>query len=391
MEEHASPLRIRTLNEWQNLRPLTKKALLDASLSERSFTPARLIDSFYASSGTTGSLPLFGPRACIRGPEYRSAFHDFKKPVLSSIILPHMMERALSAISGERVIALDPKHLRASVRLARAAGADSVLAHSFLMPLICEELRLAGTAKDIRYVEIAGEPCTKEQYEHLRQSLPQAVITPVYGAREVEGPIGIPCRALGGEPLEVYHPHPEYLLELIDENGAIVPLSSGAEGELLVTAYAGEPFATPLIRYRIGDVVRVVESSCGKHGLWSFSVLGRAEADFVKVPGGVLRSDEIARALKACGAVSSKFQAEVEDYSGIGGPSVGVVLRLALDTAQNSGDFIEKISSTLRVAPSYTYANGVREGFYAPLRILPLTQKDNLPSKQRRIVRNTAQ
>jgi phenylacetate-coenzyme A ligase PaaK-like adenylate-forming protein len=58
----GSPAReVHTLEEWRALPFLTKQSLLETPIAERSFVPHRQLDSLYASSGTTGSLPLFGP------------------------------------------------------------------------------------------------------------------------------------------------------------------------------------------------------------------------------------------------------------------------------------------------------------------------------------------
>lgn len=50
-------------------------------------------------------------------------------------------------------------------------------------------------------------------------------------------------------------------VELIEpETGAVTPFEAGAEGELVYTPLGRE--ATPLLRYRSGDVVRIVATSC---------------------------------------------------------------------------------------------------------------------------------
>lgn len=387
LKDADGPLTIDDPQGWEALPFLTKESLLSASVRERSFVPYRALDSFYASSGTTG-LPLFGARACIRGPLYRSAYHDFKGATLSAIILPHMTERALRAEGAlGRVVALDPKRMQASVALAKAAGIDSVLAHSFLMPLLCEHLSRAGVAEHIRYVEIAGEPCSAAQYEFMRARLPNATITPVYGAREVEGPIGIPCRPLGGSPLEVYHPNPDYYLELVDSQGRVLEPKEGLEAELVVTAYAGEPFAFPLIRYRIGDTVRVVERACRTHGAWSFTILGRTETDFLKIPGGMVRADEVERVLERLGVPHpDEFQLRVSEVPAERSVTTALTLSCRIPGAATPESFCAAVAQALRVGPSYTYADGVRDGHYVPLAYAEPSSAPEI-AKRKRIVK----
>lgn len=387
-EFHARSPAVGGKSDWESLPLLTKGDLIDVPVGKRSYVQHNAVDSIYASSGTTGTLPLFGPRACVRGPLYRLEFHDFTKPCLASIILPHMMEHALISMERyPRIVVLDPKHVVASVALAKSADADSILTHSFLMPIIIEALEKAHMERSIKFVELAGEPCSRSLFEFMRGKLPNASIAPVYGAREVEGPIGIPCRPMSdANPLEVYHPNPDHFFEIVRADGSIVAPAAGVEGELLLTTYAGEPYAFPLLRYRLGDVVRILDDSCEKHGSFTFTVLGRANIDFIKVPGGVLRADEVERVLRDIGASSDEFVLECAEVTGASGPRVQVTLRVREAQDADLSDLAKKFAANLRVSPSYTYADGVRAGTYAPL-VCARLKEDAGQSKRKRMVR----
>jgi phenylacetate-CoA ligase len=68
-------------------------------------------------------------------------------------------------------------------------------------------------------------------------------------------------------------------LEIVDQSGNAVP--PGGTGRLLCTGFGN--FAFPLIRYDVGDVVKISESQiskCGRSGLLIDRVLGRVE-DYV--------------------------------------------------------------------------------------------------------------
>src|SRR2546428_6872630 len=80
----------------------------------------------------------------------------------------------------------------------------------------------------------------------------------INGMRETGGPgLGIDCEARAG--IHVWEDH--YHVEVIDPaTGAVVP--DGREGELVVSTLTRE--GLPLVRYRTGDLTRVVSRErCG--------------------------------------------------------------------------------------------------------------------------------
>lgn len=82
-----------------------------------------------------------------------------------------------------------------------------------------------------------------------------------------------------------YHLRMEHsFVELLDENGE--PCPDGKEGQLVCTAFGN--FATPLVRYRIGDVAvfdRTARCACGRGGIVVNRIAGRAE-DYILTPEG---------------------------------------------------------------------------------------------------------
>ncbi len=239
-------------------------------------------------------------------------------------MMPHWHARFQETHGREpRVISFDPKQVQASVRLAHAAGADAMSVFVYHIPNIAKHMKYLGMNTQIRFIEVTGEICSRTQFEYMRETFPNATIVQSYNSSEVEDAhIGMPCKAMDGtEPLAVYHPKATHYLELVDpETGAAIEPVAGAEGDLLVTTYSEEP-SFPFIRFRIGDTVRVVESQCS-HGSWSFTVLGRTEMDFLKIPGGILRADEITRVLRTVPEkTTDRFELHYQEFASLEGPS----------------------------------------------------------------------
>jgi phenylacetate-CoA ligase len=76
------------------------------------------------------------------------------------------------------------------------------------------------------------------------------------------------------------------IVEIVDANGRQLT-TPGAEGQVLITNLRN--FATPLIRYRLGDVVRLGTDgcACGRGSARLESVIGRT-SDIIVSPAGVL-------------------------------------------------------------------------------------------------------
>lgn len=392
LPKESLALTIRSTDEWLSIPILTKDTLAAKKLSERSFIPLSELDHVRASSGTSGKVPLFSPRTHVRGMEYRLRFHDFKKPfmVFTVPLMPHWHERFQKEHGGSpRILCHDPRFPGAAARMARAAGIDGFSAFVYHVRDLGEEMKVLGMNGDIRFIEVTGEVCTRAQLEYMRATFPNATVVQSYNSSETEDAhMGMPCRPLTVEnPIAHYHPKETHYLELLDPaTGALVEPRAGAEGDLLVTTYPGEPASFPMIRFRIGDTIRIMEDPCPEHGMWSFTVLGRTDMDFVKVPGGIIRADEIARVLRLFpDAITDRFELHCSEHASDHGP----LLKLALHVEPRGGKadldkLARDISAQLRVAPDFSYADGVREGRYLTLTCDSLAA--NGSAKARRIV-----
>lgn len=366
-------LNIGSMDEWRTLPILNKDDLIAEPLAARSYLPVSQLDHLRASSGTSGKPPLFSPRTHVRNMDYRLQYHDFKNAFLAFTVplMPHWHARFQEEHGQQpRVVCFDPKFAAASVRLARIAGVDAMSVFVYHIPNVAEYMKREGMNERMRFIEVTGEICSRAQFEFMREVFPNATIVQSYNSSEVEDAhMGMPCKPMTGEePLAVYHPKATHYLELVDpETNAVIEPVAGAEGDLLVTAYPGEPSSFPLIRFRIGDTVRVVESAC-PHGSWSFTILGRTLMDFLKIPGGILRSDEVARVLRSFPErVSDRFELHCSEEATPAGPKLKPVLYVEARDDTDLATLAQDVSTSLRVAPSFTYADGVERGRYLPL------------------------
>lgn len=370
--------RVETLADWQKLPPVTKDHLRGVPMESRTFIPLEELDHLRTSSGTSGGAPVFCPRTHVRNMDYRLEFHDFKNPFMAFSVpmMPHW-HQLFQKEHGRcpSVLVYDPANPAASAKLAKAAGVDAFSVFVYHVAALGEAFQRENIAHAIRYIEVTGETCSKALYDYMHATFPRATIVQSYGASEVEDVhIGMPCKPMDGtEPLAVYHPKETHYLEILDENGHIVEPRASAEGTLLITAYAGEPSAFPLIRFNIGDTVRIVESDCAKHGVFSFTVLGRTALDFLKIQGGVLRADEMARVLRLfADKVTDRFEMHRFEDETPDGPKVRVELHVEPRGTTDVTLLAGSIAAALRVNPSRTYAQGVIDGMYLPLTCIPL-------------------
>lgn len=382
-----------SIEEWRSLPPITKDDLIAAPLYERSFLPLSQLDHLRTSSGTSGKPPLFSPRTHVRGMDYRLRYHDFKGAMMTYTIpmMPHWHERFQREHGdGRSIVIYDPRAPESSARLAHMSGVEAVSLFVYHVPAAGAALKREGIADRIRFFEITGEICTKALYDYMRETFPNATIVQSYNSSEVEDAhIGMPCKAMdGSEPLAVYHGKDTHFLELVDpDTGAWVEPKAGAEGDLLVTAYPGEPASLPLLRFRIGDTVRVVEERCS-HGTWSFTVLGRTDMDFLKVAGGVLRAEEIARVLRLFPErVTDRFSLRCSETALPGGePRLSPTLEVELKGTPDLEALARDIERELRINPTLTWRQGVEQGRFLPLICAPLNDAGG--KKHRRIISN---
>jgi phenylacetate-coenzyme A ligase PaaK-like adenylate-forming protein len=369
---------IQTQAEWNLVPTFGKNVMLERSMREYTFVPLRQVDTVYYTSGTSGKPPAFCPRVAYAGSfTYRKNFYNFPGAFLYSIRAQHRNDLFLADIGSRSfTVTFDGKQVAASVRLAKAAGVDSLGVHTFTIQAIGEEMKKVGMNEDIKLIDFVGETCSLMLYSYMRKTFPNAVIISFYSLSETEGIVATPCRPLSDEePYTVVHANADFRIDLINPaTGLPVEPLAGTEAEVLITHVGTKVRGFPLVKYRPGDTVRVVDTKCKEHGKWSFTVLGKTASDFMLVPGGQLRADEVERVLRIYkDYVTDHFEMHRYDAGTKEKPMLEVVLHV--QTVHPSADLsllAQKIQQELRVAPHRTYQMGVDEGRYLPLKCVSL-------------------
>jgi len=118
-----------------------------------------------------------------------------------------------------------------------------------------EEMKVDPKQLPLKYCICAGEPWTEDMRREIEERL-YVKMTDNYGISEVMGP-GIAGECLEQRGMHIQEDH--FYAETIDPVTGKV-LEPGEEGELVITTLTKEAF--PVIRYRTGDVCRVIPEPC---------------------------------------------------------------------------------------------------------------------------------
>jgi phenylacetate-CoA ligase len=119
-----------------------------------------------------------------------------------------------------------------------------------------EDLGIDPKRLSLKYCICAGEPWTEETRREIEKKL-FVKVTDNYGISEVMGP-GVAGECLEQNGMHLQEDH--FLAETVDPDSGKV-LEPGMEGELVITTLTKEAF--PVIRYRTGDICRVISEPCG--------------------------------------------------------------------------------------------------------------------------------
>lgn len=148
--------------------------------------------------------------------------------------------------------------------------------------------------------------------EHMREDLqemwgPEVLITQNYGMSELNGP-GVSGECFVQEGLHIQEDH--FIPEIIDPDTEEV-LSDGEEGELVISCLTKE--AIPLLRYRTGDITRLVaeECECGRKTKRMLSLVGRSD-DMMVIRGTNVFPTQIEEVLKEIDGIGPNYEIIVE-------------------------------------------------------------------------------
>lgn len=403
LSHNSGSLELTNWDEWKALPYLTKEELLKKHIWEKCFLPPSEVDWINVSTGTSGGSLLFTPRSFwpySRGTRPLERYYDhltMGSPWLTDSKVTNRLERLFGSFEHPaRVVAYDHLRPELSVRLAKIGGVKNICLYPSYLPTVAKYMSDFKMTKDIELIELSGEVCGQSLFSEMRKAFSRAWIIDLYGAGEIGGIIAYSITRPGDDDLpKELQPANGSLLELVDPHTKeYIEPEAGVEGELVVTispkSCRGGQTAFPMIRYRTGDMVRVVERKISAPGDFTFKILGRAAMDFLKIPGGMLRSNEIERVLRTLpDEVTDIFEMSVKEKPKNDRVFIEAVLKVQLHKQTDMKTLAKKIADKLRVSASYSYADGVRDGYYAPLVCVPfdMEQKTKGPVKHKRLIK----
>jgi len=150
----------------------------------------------------------------------------------------------------------------------------------FLAKVVRDNLNMAPSDLGFKKGFLAGEALSEEERREI-ESVWGITARNFYGLADVGADIAAECGQSEGLH---FCAQGALVPELIDpETLEPVPMEQGAEGEMVFTTINRE--ATPVIRYRVRDMVKVYTGKCpcGRTG-FRFHVIGRSD-DMIKVKG----------------------------------------------------------------------------------------------------------
>jgi phenylacetate-CoA ligase len=208
---------------------------------------------------------------------------------------------------GATVVPVSGGRTTRQAMLIRDFGAQVLAATPSYALVIAQALEAEG-AKEIR-LELGlfgGEPWTEGLRTEIERALGLRAVS-FYGLSEMCGP-GVAAECLEARTgLHVHEDH--FLVEVIDEHGREV--ESGAEGELVFTTLTKE--ALPLIRYRTGDLGRLIEEPCvcGRSTVRIAGLRGRLD-EMLIVRGVNLYPSEVEEAVLSVEGLAPHYQLVLE-------------------------------------------------------------------------------
>jgi phenylacetate-CoA ligase len=211
---------------------------------------------------------------------------------------------------GATVVPVSGGRTQRQAMLLRDLGSEVLVSTPSYALVIAQAILDAGgepAQLPLRLGLFGGEPWSDGLRAEIERALPIAAIN-TYGLSEMCGPgVAAECGAVR-HGLHVQEDH--FLVEVVDpERDA--PVAAGEEGELTFTTLTKE--ALPLIRYRTGDLGRLLTEpcACGRTTVRITGLRGRRD-DMLIVRGVNLHPSEVERILLDVTGASADYRLIVE-------------------------------------------------------------------------------
>lgn len=359
------------IHKFANLPLLTRAEIAQSDPETRLFVEKSAISATKVSSGTSGKKPLI---------IFMDQVDQQTKQIHFQILKKNKISRMFYLLSGYQsylrwyvygsthqkdfyLTVGDINNLTLSAQICSSIGADAIETTSTLLYLFTPMLSQVYDIKKIRYISLSAEPTSRLKMEYFRQMYPKAYFNFYYGSAETN-PLGYRCEYLSKLEPRFFHPFPNFYLESIKK-------------ELVVTSLKSSAF--PLIRYKTGNQTKVSNRICKCGVNLTFELLGRKEADFIKIHGTMIHPQLIEEALSfVADQIQPAYQMHIFERSLQGKLLPELELKLISKGAHQSTNLTKHVSDNLFLSAHSTLTNLVEKGIFLPLKI---TFVKKIPSK----------
>jgi phenylacetate-coenzyme A ligase PaaK-like adenylate-forming protein len=382
-----------TTENWSAVPFLTRAAIQATPLAERLFIPWAEVEALRLTSGTSGKGALCMPRL--------SRDHD-TTTLVSELFQTNHFKR-MATFSGAQFLyadsfrtvrnhdsmQLDVQDMSMAVKQVRAFRPDALAGFAYALEALAYELRNDSLRQEIKGLHLYGEKCSPLLWQDLQQKFPNAIIFAEYSSVDAQTIVGFPCQEIVAAREPLVHGVPEYAYcEIINPDTGAVVTEVDTVGELVLTVLREVAF--PLVRYRTGDMARIVRHDCGCGTRTPvLSIEGRLASDRIRFSGGELVVGEVDRvfaSLQLYGVKDNYLLHYTEvAQNGVILPQVSVTVEWD-QTRIDKTKLAAQIAKELRVGPGRTYAAAVADGKCLPLSVT-FTAREQNRGKRVRIIR----
>jgi phenylacetate-CoA ligase len=288
-EAGVTPDDIQTLHDIQRLPFTTKQDLRDNYPFGMFAVPMSNIVRLHASSGTTGKATVVGYTKRDIDTWSRLVARSFVAAGLTKNDIIHnaygygLFTGGLGAhygaeMLGASVVPISGGNTKRQIMILQDFGPTAICctpSYALYLAERGEEIGVDMTSLNLRVGVLGAEPWSETMRQEIENKLNIKALD-IYGLSEVIGPgVAMECTE-GRNGLHVFEDH--FIVETINPmTGEVV--HNGEEGELVFTTLTKEAF--PLIRYRTGDMSRLMKEPCR---------CGRTVARMARISG---RSDDM--------------------------------------------------------------------------------------------------
>jgi|GEM_PF-1302906 len=353
------------LDDITKIPLLTKQQLLEAKLSELCFVPKTEVTALTTTSGTTSKKQLV---TYITPSQFtKSAVAPEQERFgLGMLLFNPIRAGALTYLYHERkqpFVLGDIHNLPASCSIAAQAGVSTITTTPTLAIILKKYIdQHPALQKNLKYLRLGGEVISPEKKHFIQELYPDIEIFIVYASSEV-GRTASQCSHLSKQTDEVLlHPNYEsFHFEMIDN-------------ELVITDFSN--LATPMIRYRTGDMVSFIEKecACSKPGpLLLFK--GRVNHEVVRAGGFEIRRETLEKPLlQLHHIVTTNFNTLVTETYKNNKPFIDLKIELelqkdSLETEDMRTFIMQNLVENMRLSPTLSLQQAQATGFFGEIEI----------------------